>query len=237
MKGFLGIGLRALCAAPLSALIACTTAQMVVPPEVSKGSDVVAAEDRSSMSGALADESFKLGKLAIDDVDRDWDSGSSAGVLGFSSDRTEGGYQYKVKGDGADLTGGCVTEKRDKSMSLGSGMSIGTTFAKLGCTCFGGEGEPTKVVVSANNDNEYAGEVTTNTGTYQIKALYEAEGMISNGQPTGYRIDGEAGSRGAVEVLKPGRVWFAKDIEGVERHELACLYVGLMLYMPPDATD
>ena len=47
----------------------------------------------------------------------------------------------------------------------------------------------------------------------------------------------DPGSKGAVEVLKPGRVWFAKDIEGAERQELACLYVGLMLYMPPDATD
>jgi hypothetical protein len=218
-------------------MIGCTTAHMVVPPEVSKNSDVVAAEDRSSMSGALADESFKLGKLSIDDVDRDWDSGSSAGILSFSKESTEGGYQYTVKGDGASFTGGCMTEKGSKSIGLGSGMAIGSSFAKLGCTCSASEGEPTKVVISAGNDGEYVGELTTSTATYQIKALYEAEGMISNGQPTGYRVDGEAGSRGAVEVLKPGRVWFAKDVEGAERHELACLYVGLMLYMPPDATD
>lgn len=53
-------------------LCACSTsAQMVVPADNVKGTEVVNAEDRSSVSGAFADESFKLGKLAIDDVDRD----------------------------------------------------------------------------------------------------------------------------------------------------------------------
>ena len=98
------------------------------------------------MSGALADESFKLGKLSIDDVDRDWDSGSSASVFNFSKESVEGGYQYKVKGDGASFTGGCVTEKGSKSVGLGSGMAIGSSFAKLGCTC-SGEGEPSRVRV------------------------------------------------------------------------------------------
>jgi hypothetical protein len=213
------------------ALCACTTAHMVVPPEVAKDSEMVAATERSSMSGAFANESFKLGKLSIDDVDRKWDSGSSVGVLGFSADKTQGGYSYKVKGEGVELSGGCVTEKGAKSMSFGGGMSVGSSFAKLGCTC-SGVGEPTKVVVSAGTNNRYSGELQTHNGTYHVVAINEAEGMISNGQPTGYRVDGES-PRGAVEVLKPGRVWFARDVEEAERTDLACLYIGLMLYLPP----
>jgi hypothetical protein len=205
---------------------------MVVPPEIGKGSDMVAATDRSSMSGALADESFKLGKYAVEDVDRDWDSGSAVSVLNFSSDKTEGGYSYRLKAEGVDLKGGCVTEKGDKSLSLGSGMSVGSSFAKLGCTCEGA-GAPTRVVISADTTDEYSGELQTNTGSYKIAAIYEAEGSLSNGQPSGYRVDGET-PRGAVEVLKPGRVWFARDVADAERTDLACLYVGLMLYMPPD---
>jgi hypothetical protein len=205
---------------------------MAVPPEVASSSDEVAATDRSSMSGALADESFKLGKYAIDDVDRDWNSGSAVGVLGFSSEKTEGGYGYKLKGGGGELHGGCVTESGEKSLSLGSGMSVGNAFAKLGCTC-SGDGEPTKVVIAASTADKYTGELTTHKGTYQIAAIYESEGTISNGQPSGYRVDGEA-PIGAVEVLKPGRVWFAKSLDDAERRDLACLYVGLMLYMPPD---
>jgi hypothetical protein len=66
-------------------------------------------------------------------------------------------------------------------------------------------------------------------------AIYDSDGTFSNGQPTGYRIDtGDGSARGAVEVLKPGRVWFPKDMDDAERNKIACLYVGLMLYMPPD---
>jgi hypothetical protein len=210
----------------------CSTPHMVVPPEIAKDSEVIAVTDRSSMSGALADESFKLGKYAIEDVDRDWDSGSAVGVLNFSSEKTEGGYAYTVKGAGKELKGGCVTEKGDKSFSLGSGMSVGNSFAKLGCTC-AGDGEPTKVVISASSSDEYSGELQTHAGTYRVAAIYEAEGSLGSGQPSGYRVDGES-ARGAVEVLKPGRVWFARDLAEAERSDLACLYAGLLLYMPPD---
>jgi hypothetical protein len=213
------------------ALGACTTPHMTVPPEVAQSSDVVLATERSSMSGSLVDESFKLGQLAVSDVDRKWDSGSTHSMFGFASDRTEGGYSYKVRGKGVDLSGGCVTEKSLKSQSLGGGWSVSNSFAKLGCSCSGGEA-PTRVVVSAGNDGKYGGELNIHDQTYRVTAIDEAEGMISNGQPTGYRVDGDT-ARGAVEVLKPGRVWFAKDMPPSERSELACLYVGLMLYLPP----
>jgi hypothetical protein len=212
-------------------VMACGTPHMVVPPEIATASEEVAATDRSSMSGAFANESFKLGKYAITDVDRDWNSGSAVGVLGFSSEKSKGGYAYKVKAQGVDLAGGCVSETADKSMSLGSGMSVGSSFAKLGCTC-SGQGEPTKVVISASTSDKYSGDLKTHAASYRVAAIYEAKGMISNGQPTGYRVDGET-PRGAVEVLKPGRAWFARGMDDAERTDLVCLYVGLMLYMPP----
>src|SRR5262245_52633742 len=101
---------KLMCLVLATAAFGCATAQMTVPPEVAKDTDVIAATDRSSGSGLLVDESFKLGKLSIDEVDRDWDSTSSLGVLSFSKDRTSGGYSYLVKGAGSDLQGGCVTE-------------------------------------------------------------------------------------------------------------------------------
>jgi hypothetical protein len=204
---------------------------MAVPAEISKDSDVITATDRGFMSGSLADETFKLGKYAVEDVDRDWDSGSAVSVLAFSSENTEGGYSYKLKGQDVDLAGGCVTEKADKSLALSGGISLHNRFAKLGCTCQGA-GQPTKVVISASTTDSYSGELQTNAGTYKVTAIYEAEGSMSTSDPTGYRVDGDR-PRGAVEVLKPGRIWFARDIAETERTDLACLYVGLMLYMPP----
>jgi hypothetical protein len=55
-------------------LMGCTTARMAVPPEIAKGTEEVLATERSAMSGALPDESFKLGQFAIEDVDRNWNS-------------------------------------------------------------------------------------------------------------------------------------------------------------------
>jgi hypothetical protein len=215
----------------VSLLAACGTAHMVVPKDVATGSDIVQATDRSMMSGTFANESFKLGVYAVGDVDRDWDSTSSLGVLSFSTDKTKGGYSYTLKGKDVDLKGGCATESGDDSISLGHGFSAGSAFAKLGCTC-SGKGEPTKVVIAASSSEKYAGELHTHGGQYQISAIYETEGALPNG-PAGYRIDAD-GPRGAVEVLKPGRIWFPHDMEEAERADLTCLYAGLMLYMPPE---
>lgn len=218
----------------VAGLSGCATAQMTVPPEVAKDADVIAATDRSSATGLFVDESFTLGKLSVDEVDRDWDSSSSVGVLAFSGERTSGGYSYIVKGNGAQLKGGCMTEGSAKSFALGSGMSIGKESAKLGCTC-GDATTPITVVVEASTTKKYEGTLTAGESTYKVTAIYDSDGTFSNGQPTGYRIDtGDGSARGAVEVLKPGRVWFPKDMDDAERNKIACLYVGLMLYMPPD---
>jgi hypothetical protein len=211
---------------------ACSTPHMVVPAEISKASEEVAVTERSSFSGALADESFKLGSYEIADVDRKWDSTSnSAGQLGFKSESTSGGYAYKFKAGGEQRTGGCMTEGGGKSMDLGGGMSIGKSFARLGCTC-STDADPVRVVLSSSTTEKYSGQVITRSGTYKVVAIYEAEGSLSSGQPSGYRVDGDS-PRGAVEVLKPGRAWFARGMDDTERSDLACLYAGLLLYMPP----
>lgn len=53
------------------------------------------------------------------------------------------------------------------------------------------------------------------------------------GSPLGYRMDGDAGL-GAAEVAFPGRVWLDKKLADVEKAEVACIFVGLMLYKPKE---
>ena len=74
--------LRVLGAGPLFVVVAfgCAPPKMAVPAGVAKSSEVLEVTDRSGWSGALADEDFKLGRYAVKDVDRDWDSSS-----GFST--------------------------------------------------------------------------------------------------------------------------------------------------------
>jgi hypothetical protein len=214
----------------LLAAAGCSTPHMVVPGDIA-GSEMIEVTERSSFSGALVDESFKLGPYDISDVDRDWKSTRTVDVLGFESSKTGSGYAFHFKHKGSDIEAGCFTESGTDSASLGMGISVSSTFAKLGCTCGGSDSE-VKVVVGAKTDKEYTGELVTSKGKYFITALYEAEGVLSNGDPTGYRVDGSS-AIGAVEVLRPGRAYFTKGLDQQEHADLACLYAGLMLYEAP----
>jgi hypothetical protein len=215
--------------------VACGTPQMVVPPELARDSEVIAVTERSSSTTpALFDESFRFGGYAVDDVDRDWDARSAVEVLSFASDRTGGGYGYRIEGEGVALSGGCVTEQAGSAVALGDGAIVGGRgdLERLGCTCTGKGRGPSKLVISGPSSKNVAGELHTCGAAYRIGAIYENDGVLSIGVPSGYRVDGES-PRGAVEVLRPGRVWFARDLDDCERAELACLYAGLLLYSPP----
>ena len=76
----------------------CAGPRMVAPKDVAQGSQTLEVADRSSMSGALVDESFKLGAFAVTDVDRDWNKKNGFAVAGYSNDTTTTGYSYKLKG-------------------------------------------------------------------------------------------------------------------------------------------
>lgn len=78
---------------------------MKVPTEIASRSEVLVATDRTSWSGSMVDESFKLGPFAVKDVDRDWDTSSSFEVGSLSKKNTEGGYEYKLVGKGKKFVG------------------------------------------------------------------------------------------------------------------------------------
>ena len=212
-----------------------TTSQMVVPADVSGVSDVIAATDRSIWSGAWADESFTLGPYKVTDVDRDWDSSSSNSIsvweLSFSSGNTEGGYAYAFETPDSQMSGQCLTEVKDTSFSV-SHVDFQSRVAKLSCVCNQSGTEVARVTLQADITAGYSGTLTANGQQYRIESINEREGGISSGDPTGYRVDGDQPT-GAVEVLKPGRIWLALDLENPQRARLACTFAGLMLYLPP----
>lgn len=211
--------------------VGCSGPRMQVPHDVADRSETFEATDRSRMSGALADESFKLGPYAVKDVDRDWNSGAGFSIGSVSHSKTTGGYKYKFEGRSAKLTGQCVTEDKDTGVGLGGGLAMEFNFAKLACTCNGG---PKAAHVEVTNQgNTLAGAMNTSTGDYNIKSINLTEGGTDMGSPMGYRMDGEGGL-GAAEVVYPGRVWLDKKLETTEKAEVACIFVGLMLYKPKD---
>ncbi len=214
-----------------TAATGCSQAHMVVPPDVAKNTEQINITDRSAFKGALADEDFKMGPYEVAEVDRDWSHGSSISALGFSKGSTKGGYAFQLKTKAGVLRGECATEAKDTGFSLGGGVSFSNQVAKLGCTCSGDDGS-SSVVISAQTAENYAGELKTRASSYAIEAIYEREGGLSGSDPTGYRVDGD-GPAGAVEVIGDGRIWLHRDLDEEERTDMACLFAGLLLYMPP----
>ena len=209
-------------------LSACSTPQMTAPADVVEASELLPISERSRWSGALVDESFRMGPYQVVEVNRDWRRGRGWSILGLSSDRIAGGYSFGLGGDGPVTRGVCATESSGKSLHLGSGRSVSQRAAKLACTC----GDDSTVLLQTTSDGTYGGPLRTSEGNYQIKAIYDREGTWSDGNPSGYRVDGDV-AVGAVDVIRPGRVWMGRAIEPGERKQLACIFAGLMLYQPP----
>jgi len=205
---------------------------MAVPHDVTSVSDELPITERSAWSGALADESFNMGSYRVKDVDRKWNSTNRTSAFGFDASRTQGGYGYKFKSQGAELTAGCATEQREKSANLGGGLEFSKLVAKLGCFCADDRSEAS-LSLDASTTAQFAGMVKGADYSYRITAITEREnGRMQSHDPLGYRVDGE-GPLAAVGVVKPGRVWLSKALPERTRDELACLFAGLMLYEPP----
>lgn len=214
------------------ALCACSAAHMALPADVAQVSEQLAITERSGWTGALADESFKLGPYAIQNVDRKWNSTHSTSMFGERMSNTTGGYTFELVIEGLKLTGTCASEARESNTNLGNGFSVGATFAKLGCACSDSAGSA-DLVLDSSAPQHYEGVLKSSAGEYHVSSINEREGGSSSYDPTGYRLDASDGPKGAVDVLGTGRVWLSKALEGRQRAEVACVFAGLLLYQPP----
>lgn len=222
--GVFGLGVVAGCAGP----------RMVPPGEVAQGSQVLEVADRSSMTGSLADESFKLGSFQVANVDRDWTKKSGFGVAGYSSDSTTTGYSFALKAGESSWAGSCASQADKQGVGLlGGEAAWGKT--RITCECKSGGTTASVVLENQSPDSErgLGGELSAGGAKYRVSAVVETDKSSLGSGPAGFRFDGEAGSVGAVEVLRPGRVWLNERLPEAERTPVACLSAGLMLYQPP----
>lgn len=210
----------------------CGSIRMVAPADVVAASTELAVQDRSSWSGAMADESFKLGPYKVGDVDRDWDSGTDASLLGFSNETTEGGYSFTLSGADTSLSGMCTTAANNRQQDLGSGFSIGNETRRLGCFCKQGDAVA-HFTISSSSSSESTGELFIEGSRHYVAGVYERESGTSGSEPSGYRVDASNGPLGAADVVKPGRVWIGRNVSAEQHPFFACLFAGMLLYMPP----
>jgi hypothetical protein len=210
----------------------CEAARMAVPADIASASEELAITDRSSWTGALADESFNLGSYKVADVDRKWDSKETTSLGAMESTTSAGGYKFKLIGGVGPLDGVCESENRGRSADLGGGLSFGSMVAKLVCRCSDASGAA-ELSVEASTANAYEGVLKRADGALHVRSINEREGGGDTHDPTGYRVDGEGAPLGAVDVMGKGRVWISKTLQGHQRDELACLFAGLLLYQAP----
>jgi hypothetical protein len=205
--------------------------RMQVPADIASNSDVLVAANRSSWSGALVNEGFELGPYKIKHVDRKWDMTTGFVAGNLSQSNTEGAYAFAFEGAGATETGHCASGKKDTDLKFSSGAKLEFQYSKLACSCAAGARQATVVVESSGDD--YRGALVTSSGTYRVTSVHELVGGGRSADAVGYRIDGDMGI-GAAEILHPGQVWLDRALDADERADIACLVVGLLLYVPKD---
>ncbi len=217
-----------------SALTGCAGPRMVVPPDVAQGSQVLEVADRSAMTGSFVNESFKLGSFAVTDVDRDWNKKSGFSVAGYSNATTTTGYSFKLKGGGGAWDGSCASSANDKGVHV-MGGSVDWGKTKITCECKQG-GVSVSVVLNAgspDSNKNAAGELSVGDTKYKVSPVNDTTQSNLGSGAAGFRFDGEDGAVGAVEVLRPGRVWLQQRLPEAQRLPVACVSAGLMLYQPP----
>ena len=208
----------------------CAAPKMAVPPNVAKSSEVLEAQDRSMASGALVDESFKLGSYSVTDVDRDWNSSGGFSVGPFSDKKATTGFQYKLSAGKTKLTGQCGSETKKQGFSLSGSSSIAWGDTTVACSCEG-SGEAANLTWSGKQ-----AEMIVLGTTYQIEPIHETADGSNMSEPVGFSAKGGE-VLGAVEVTHPGRVWLNKALSDEAKAQASCLFVGLMLYQPPKDDD
>lgn len=208
--------------------VACAGPRMVAPADVAEGAQVLETKDRSSASGSFVDESFTLDKYVIATVDRDATSKSSFSIGGYGKSSTTTGYTYQFNTGSDKYNGGCGSVSKQEGMSFGGGSTVDWGSTEVTCEC--GDGTSLKLV---GNGKSVTGSVSLGEDNYTLTPVSETDKSSFGAGPAGFRVDADDKPQGAVETLYPGRVWLSKGVEGPVADKLSCLFVGLMLYVPP----
>lgn len=210
--------------------LACTPMRMGVPADLAQQSDLIQVTDRSRMSGALANESFKMGPYEIANVDRKWNSSSSGSILNYSANEAKTGYAFTFKTAQGEAKAQCGSKANQKNTSV-MGFDITTSQDDIGCACEG-PGASSKIQLSAGNGDALQGAVATRGGNLTAAAVMRFSNGSRSSTPVGYEFRAQ-NVVGAVELAHPGQLWISKSLDEQARADVACLAAGLLLYMPP----
>jgi hypothetical protein len=213
-------------------LAGCGGAGMKVPSDFGEGMKEMSTKGRGSK--VASEKGFEFGPYSVSDVERGESSKSGWDVIDGFAPAREGGFRYHFAG-GADrsLIGKCAPAKGEKAGEF----SIGDELEAVGCTCQKGTESVAHLFVE-DLAGEYAGPVVVGDVEVRATGIYRLANDKQLKVPAGYRVDDEGGAVGGVQVL-PGKstAWIRGDLRKLDRQGLACLFAGLMLYIPSQKKD
>jgi hypothetical protein len=244
--------------------LGCPKVKIPVPPELAQASEEVPVTGRSKFAGLPGVEtSFQIGPYQITDVDREYQisgAAAQAWVHRFAYQHVQGGYTYRFRGSRDERGANCILAADEGSFSPDGSFLVGGSGGTLRCACDGrpraaelmvrltytraGKGGRGEWILAYGGQER--GQLQTGQRDFALQILSTVEGRgyvagqgwsdtaaVPFGEPTGCLVEGE-GPVGGLELLHPGRAWFARSLEVTEREDMACLFGGLLLFEVPE---
>jgi hypothetical protein len=211
--------------------LGCTPLKMGAPADLAKDADIISVTERSRMTGALANETFKLGPYEIKNVKRGWNSGDSSSGPINDTKSAKTSYGFTFKGPLGEAQAKCGSQIANETFKL-LPIDVESSQINIGCVSEGA-GANAKFQLAAENDDKLGGPVVAHANNLSVAAISHFSNGVRAREPVGYEFrSGPAVS--AVELDYPGKVWMARSLDDQTRADLACLAAGLMLYLPPN---
>lgn len=215
--------------------VACSHPRMAVPPNLGQVSDEIVVTNRSRASGLFVNEAFTMGPYQIVKVHRGFGKEDRTGwgvnsVLSGTSQR-QGFYDFDLKAPTGMYKGQCRMHAGEETTQIGHLAMEGGRSQGMECNCSGGG--PGMTNLRLESMPQFRGAVTPRGGS-----AYPLEGIVltedgRNAGLIGYEIRG-ATPIAAVEIVDKGRIWMSRALDAGVRADLACVFVGLLLYRPND---
>ena len=211
-----------------------------IPPDVPRELAPIPVTNRGAFTGSWANESFNLGPYRVTDVDRRTNISTGVQVAGhvdsgFRSDNARGGYSYAFLTVNGPIRGECSTEVGQQRLKL-AGYNNDANDGRLGCRCVGG---------GLDAEAAIAGPGAAWTGPGNLHGwptMLRAVDRYTNGSyatlPLAIDVRAPDGHLlAAVELKRPGTVWFSPSLDAQTHAELGCLMAGYLLFETPKSQN
>jgi hypothetical protein len=210
-----------------------------IPPDVKRELGELPVTGRGSFTGSWADESFAVGPYRVTDVDRSANSSSGLTVAGhvdsgYASRTSTGGYAYTFSAPGGRTRGACSAALGEQRLQV-AGYGNDKNHGRLGCRCVGG-GLAAEVMLEGPGA-AWQGHANLHGWTMPMRAVDKYTNGMDADLPLAIEVrtpDGRV--LAAVELARPGKMWFSPTLDAQTHAELACLMAGYLLFENPKPT-